>query len=43
MRQYILIYKIKLLSEYDKDLIESIQDEHNEQVEGIYDYMIDYM
>ncbi len=31
-----MIYKIRL-GEYDKDLIESIQDEHTELVEGIYE------
>ncbi len=32
-----MIYKIKLIGEYDKSLIENIQREHKEQVEGIYE------
>ena len=32
-----MIYKISLIGEYDKELIEKIQQEHKEQVEGIYE------
>ena len=32
-----MIYKIKILGSYDKELIEKIQQEHKEQVEGIYE------
>lgn len=32
-----MIYKIKLIGNYDKNLIEKIQIEHKEKVQGIYE------
>lgn len=42
-----MIYRIKLIGDYDKSLIEKIQRESMEQVEGIYElydnlYMVGY-
>ena len=42
-----MIYKIKILGSYDKELIEKIQQQHKDKVEGIselYDnlYMVGY-
>ena len=32
-----MIYKIKILGSYDKELIEKIQQQHKDKVEGIYE------
>ena len=42
-----MLYKIKLIGSYDKNLIEKIQQEHKEKVQGIYElydnlYMVGY-
>lgn len=32
-----MIYKIKIIGSYDKNLIEKIQQQHKDKVEGIYE------
>ena len=32
-----MIYKIKILGSYDKELIESIKQEHKDKQEGVYE------